>query len=100
VYTGGRGDGARVVGEVERHGVVDRRVKGTPCGVAERLGVRGRDGREKAAYDEDNAELGHNFYDFSGLNDTGLLRPFPCHGLGFPGLWAGVSAHSPILTGG
>lgn len=83
VYAGGRGDGAGVVGEVEGYGVVDRRVKGPPGGVAERLGVRGRDGREKAAYDEDNAELGHDFYDFSGLNDILLLRPFPCHGLGF-----------------
>ena len=56
---GGR-DSAGVVGEVERHGVIDRRIKGPPAGVAQGLGVRGRDGCKKAAHDEDNAELGHD----------------------------------------
>ena len=55
----GGGDGAGVVGEMERHGVIDGRIKGPPAGVAERLRVCGREGREKAADDEDNAELGH-----------------------------------------
>jgi hypothetical protein len=83
--TGGRGDGGGVVGEAERHGVVDGRIKGPPAGVAQGLGVRGRDGRDKAGHDEDNAELGHDFYDFTGLSDTGVVRPFPCHVLGSPG---------------
>jgi hypothetical protein len=84
---------------VERHGVIDRRIKGPPAGVAQGLGVRGRDGCEKTAHDEDNAELGHDFYDFIGLSDTGVIRPFPCHELGLmnirPGSlpdWTGISA--------
>jgi hypothetical protein len=46
--------------------------------------VCGQYGCEKAADEEYNAELGHDFYDLIGLNDILLSKPFPCHGWDSP----------------